>query len=167
MKNAAAPFFIPVTVPPVIDQSSAGVHVPTVNPFPQSPLRSSSSVPRASSSAKVAVSSSTGTSLQLLSLYEKLDPFPSPLLIETDERKTNAIPPPARRHGVMHDAGAIETAEALLQVATDEPVEHHKRGSASPKLSQLETETRQNAMLAFVEMVASAVDEDEKLISHK
>jgi hypothetical protein len=189
MKNAAAPFFIPVTVPPVIDQSSAGVHVPTVNPFPQSPLRSSSSVPRASSSAKLAVSSSTGTTLQLVSLYEKLVPFPSPLLIETEEHRKDAIPP-SRHHelhsgfdGVMKHTrsnknrlgvarglqteGAVEAAEALLQVATDEPVDRHKHGSASTKVAQFETETRQNAMLAFVEIVASAVDEDEKLIPHK
>jgi len=157
MKNAAAPFFIPVTVPPVVDQSSAGVQTPTVNPFPQSPMRSSSSVPRPSSSSTQMSSSgsslsSTGTSPQLVSLYENLNHFPSPLLIETDESRKLGHSKSGNGHsksGKSHPKpnGVDDAAEALFEVG---------------RASELEPETRQNAMLAFAELVASAVRDGEK-----
>jgi len=172
MKDAAAPFYIPVSVPPVVDQSTASDFNPTVNPFPQAPIPSSSSAP-ASSSAAVSTSSSSGASpAQLVSLYEKLDPFPSPLLLETEESQKRHAQSGSSKHHRLHSltdvmkhtkagknraahsqpqhktSGLDEAAEALLQVAPD---------------SALDTQTRQNAMLAFAELVESALKKEEAL----
>jgi len=200
MKDAAAPFFIPLTLPPLVDQSTATV-TNTIDPFPQFPRRSSSSAPPVSSSSVGIASSSatavtaTGTGSEVALFLASLDEKPhhkqhlpedvnalltSPLLLETHEKKSPSQPPqrssPRKfadliRHKQQksqkshHTSELVDdvtqTAEVLLQLASDETVLNSKHESSKPQ-----RDTQQQALLALTDLVAAAVKQDSPNTAH-